>query len=83
MNKIIKHKHVIGGYIGMLILQSNNIPLIMQSLNGMAVNIISPMQTICGLTLYLIYSIQRGDWLYTIGNSIGLTLAATLLIINL
>jgi len=80
---IRKYKHTIAGYIGMLVLQSNNIPLIVQSYAGQPVNILTPCLTVVGLCLYLYYSVIAKDVLYIIGNSLGLCLALTLLLTNL
>ena len=83
MEKIIKNKHLIIGYLGMLILQSNNIPLIVQSIEGQAVNIYTPLMSITGLSFYLYYSLIRKDLLYTIGNGIGISLCAILILTNI
>ena len=67
-------KELLIGYTGMLILQSNSMPLIYQALiNSVAINLLTPIMTICGLSCYLYYSVRRKDTLYTIGNSIGIT----------
>jgi len=81
---IKKHKHNIVGITGMLILQANSIPLIYQSvLLHQSVNILTPIMCMCGLACYLYYSVVRRDVLYTVSNSIGLTLNMILLLANI
>lgn len=80
---IARYKHNLVGVLGMLILQSNNVPLIIQSWNGQEVNIYTPIMCIAGLSCYLWYSVARKDMLYTISNSIGISFAVILLLINL
>ena len=80
---IRKHKHNIIGIVGMIILQSNQIPLIVQSYNGMPVSIYNALLVLVGLSFYLYYSVARADILYIVSNSIGITFSVILLLINL
>ena len=62
------------GILGMVLLQSNSLPFIWDIINGNKTgNIQSSVQAVLGLSCYLFYSIKRRDWLYTVGNLIGIT----------
>lgn len=61
------------GWIGLVLLQSNSIPLIYSAFfNGVMIAIQTPIMTIIGLSCYLYHSIKRSDILYTTGNLIGI-----------
>ena len=78
------NKHTYIGLIGMLILQSNQIPLIIQSYNGYRIDILNPIIVILGLSFYMYYAIFKSkDMLYICSNGIGIFFATTLLILNL
>lgn len=65
------------GYLGLVLLQSQNIPLILKGFYGTglaSLPLASPIIVIAGLTCYLHHSLKIGKQarLYTIGNSVGI-----------
>jgi len=66
----------LAGWVGMIMLQGNNVPTLLASLSGSAH--LPPLSltslTWCGLLLYLWNAIHTGNRLYIVGNVIGLTL---------
>jgi hypothetical protein len=68
------------GWIGLIALQFNSIPLIMSASSGLTMPITTPMLSIFGLGCYLYHSIfVRRDILYTVGNTIGLVANSVLI----
>ena len=66
----------LAGWVGMIMLQGNNIPTLLASLSGSAH--LPPLSltslTWCGLTMYLWNAIHTRNTLYIVGNVIGLIL---------
>lgn len=62
------------GWVGMLLLQMQSIPAIIQTVTNEATNIPLSLPVMCmmGLACYLYRSLVQGDTLYTVGNTIGL-----------
>lgn len=63
----------IAGWIGLLLLQSVNIPPTIATLQGVAdVPLSMPVMTFCGLCCYMVRAIADNDKLYMTGNGIGM-----------
>lgn len=60
------------GWIGLVCLQFNAVPLIVGAASGTAIAIQTPLLTIIGLCCYLYHSIIRHDVLYCAGNFLGI-----------
>ena len=69
----MKKNNNIVGYLGMIILQGNNMPNILAE--HLLMPIYSPIMAMIGLSIYLYYSILRCDKVYIISNSIGIILS--------
>ena len=68
------------GWMGLIALQFNSIPLILSASGGLTMPITTPMLSIFGLSCYLYHSLfVRQDILYTVGNSIGIIANSTLI----
>jgi hypothetical protein len=68
------------GWMGLIALQFNSIPLIISASAGLTMPITTPMLSIFGLCCYLYHSIfVRRDVLYTVGNTIGIIANSTLI----
>ena len=68
------------GWMGLIALQFNSIPLILSASSGLTIPITTPMLSIFGLGCYLYHSVfVRRDILYTVGNSIGIIVNSTLI----
>jgi len=71
----------LAGWVGMIMLQGNNVPTLLASLSGSAhlPPLSLTMLTWCGLTMYLWNGIHTRNTLYIVGNVIGLTLNSVML----
>lgn len=77
------HGHMIA-LLGMAMLQTNNLPLIYQTvISHNPVNLLTPILTLCGLLCYLYYAVFiRRDIVYIIGNSIGIVSSSILIYVS-
>jgi uncharacterized protein with PQ loop repeat len=72
------------GIMGMIILQSNNLPFLFHVLKGaMPPSIIPFIMTFTGLSCYMIRAIKMRDGLYIVGNGIGMTSSLVIIILML
>lgn len=68
------------GYIGLLLVQLNVLPAILEAIKtGASAPIASILMMVVGLACYLYHSVKTGNMLYTIGNGVGLACNLVLL----
>lgn len=68
------------GYIGLLLVQLNVLPAILEALRtGASAPLASILMMVAGLACYLFHSVKTSNLLYTIGNGCGLACNLVLL----
>jgi hypothetical protein len=72
------------GIIGMVILQSNNLPFLFHVLKGeLPPSLLPFIMTFVGLSCYMARAVKMRDWLYITGNGIGMGSSLIIIILML